>query len=521
MNDITPNTETELKLSIQPIDVPRLHACDLFAARSRGQAVTRLLESVYFDTPDFRLRQGLVTLRVRKQGDRYIQTVKTAGDGLRRGEWETAVTEPAPNLAAIVDPDALRHLGAVTVADLRPVFETRVQRSLYRLDDDAIEVAIDRGQILAGNGATEEVSEVELELKQGKAGDLYQLALALAERTPVRLESRTKAERGFALAIGERRTFSKAKPLALSPDTTVEAALSAIVRHCLTHLAENEACALGGEHPEGIHQMRVAMRRLRSVLSVFRAVIPAEQRTRLAGEVKWLFSELGTARDWDVFAADLLAPVRTVFRDDPGFTADFAVLADVVDRQRRRGLERARRAILSPRTTRLQLQFGQWLENRGWRAQPESAQSARLFQPIGTFAAGILNRRYKKLHRLGADLARLSVQERHQLRIVLKKLRYAGDFFRSLFDERDTRCFLDGLSDLQDVLGQINDMATARRLLGDLAADQAAPGAADAVVARASGVLLGWYARGNAELDQALLRAWKASRGVKVFWRRP
>ena len=146
------------------------------------------------------------------------------------------------------------------------------------------------------------------------------LALELDALAPLRLETRSKSARGYALAAGMPPAWHKAEPPALEADATVDRAIQAILRSCLQHWCANEAAALDGSDPEGVHQMRVALRRLRSAFSVFGRLIDPAQRAWLSDEAKTIVNGLGPARDWDVFLAELLAPVRAARQDDAGLS---------------------------------------------------------------------------------------------------------------------------------------------------------------------------------------------------------
>lgn len=523
------NREIELKLIVRPEDLPKLRQAPAVTQRGRGRAVTRTLESTYFDTGGLDLSARLVTLRVRKQGESYVQTLKSAAGsagGLSRSEWEWPVAGPVPDLSVIVEPDALEQLGSLSIDDLRPVFASHVRRTVRVINggDTAIEVAFDTGEIKLPDGPAVPLAEVELELKKGSSAALFDLALDLAKVAPVRVEMRTKAARGYALAAGMIDRPVKAEKLTLDPATTVEGALCQIVRSCLFHFIANEASALKGEDPEGVHQMRVALRRLRSALSLFRPFVPPDQYIWLVGEVKWLAGNLGPARDWDVFLAELLAPVRAAFEQanghGGGVVEDLRLLGQAAVARRDRGYEAVRAAILSDRYTTFQLRLGAWLEAKGWRAQPVSEQSVRLFQPVTTLADQLLDKRHRKGRRSGRGFERLGVDDRHQLRIALKKLRYAAEFFRALYDEKPARRYLQQLASFQDALGHLNDVATATRLLGGLHDGDAAP-AHGAAEARAAGVVIGWHARGVAEGEGDLVAGWERFADAKPFWSRP
>ncbi|SMH52652.1 CYTH and CHAD domain-containing protein [Azospirillum agricola] len=528
MAEADTNRETELKLAARPEDLETLRAAPSIAARATAPAVTRTLESTYYDTEDGRLADRRVTLRVRRTGDGFVQTVKSApdGDGLGRGEWECAVTAAEPDLTLITDGEALDLLGPLTESELRPVFTSVVERTsldvAFGEGDGAssIEIAFDRGEVrLPGGGATTPLSEVELELKSGSPAALYDLALELAKLAPLRLEIRTKAARGYALAAGGADAAVKADKLRLDSDTTVEGAVGRIMRACLAHLAANEAATLNGDDPEGVHQMRVALRRLRSAIALFRPFVPGPQYLWLVGEIKWLAGSLGPARDWDVFATELLAPVRDAFHraDGHGRSAveDIDALAAAAEARRLRAYETVRAAIGSERYTAFLLGLGAWVEKRGWRDQPVSEDSVRLFGPVTGLADHLLEKRHKKARRAGHGFAHLPVAQRHQLRIALKKLRYAAEFFRSLYDDKPVRRYLQELAGFQDALGHLNDVATATRLLHELHEDgsRSAPGEP-----RAAGIVIGWHARGVSDGEADLVARWHDFLDTKRFW---
>jgi inorganic triphosphatase YgiF len=514
------NQEIELKLRVDPQDLARFRNSSAFAG-TQARATSQDLESVYFDTEDFALRQRGVTLRVRKKGKSYIQTLKIAnehaGGVFSRGEWESPVTGPLPDLAAIDDPEALGYLSAVNADELKPVFASHIKRVVRMLNgadgqpgDTVIEVAVDQGELRTTDGTVLPIAEVELELKGGAPQALFDLALKLTEVAPVRVETRTKAERGYALVAGEAESSVKAQKLELKLEHTAEQALASIMRNCLSHTVLNEASALKGEDPEGIHQMRVALRRLRSALGLFRDLMPADQYEFLGGEVKWLAGELGNARNWDVFLADLLAPVEEALdRDKPTEALHSAALAS-----RAKGYEQARAAILSPRYTVLLLRLGGWLESRSWRQQPLSEEAAQLFAPVTELADGLLAKRHRKARKRGANFAKLPPEERHQLRIALKKLRYAAEFFRSLYDDKQVARYLKRLSALQDDLGHLNDVATAETLMDKLEGESAETGPWRI----GGGIVIGWHARGVTQLEPQLVSDWEKFAKASPFW---
>ncbi len=171
-----------------------------------------------------------------------------------------------------------------------PVFSTKIRRhqQTVGIGDAEIEVAFDEGTLIAGE-RTEAVCEVELELKSGEVGALYELALSLLEPGPLRLGSESKAERGYNLSSGTQPIAKKASDSGIAPTDIVDEAIAKILQACLHHLMANLAPAEKGKGPEGIHQLRVALRRLRSAISAVKRRFRPLHWRRLAPTPKiWL-----------------------------------------------------------------------------------------------------------------------------------------------------------------------------------------------------------------------------------------
>jgi inorganic triphosphatase YgiF len=250
------------------------------------------LTSTYYDTLDLALHREMLTLRVRKQGRKFVQTVKAvdlAGPSLfARREWEDPIASRRPDIDA--SKTGRRLPESIRGQDLRPVFTTSVTRTVIEIEPKPatrIEAAIDEGKIRTTDDSVEEpISEMELELKSGDPATLFDVALRLLEAAPVRIETRSKAERGYRLlgAVGLPQAVHTG-PVVLDPTMDVETALQHFGRQCLTHLLRNEPVMLAGE-PEGIHQMRVAVRRFRSGLSALKPMLPLEERCWVSAELE-------------------------------------------------------------------------------------------------------------------------------------------------------------------------------------------------------------------------------------------
>lgn len=471
------------------------------------------LISTYFDTADRALaRQGSV-LRVRRHNGHYVQTVKAAGvpgsTPLARGEWEDTIAGDRPDPQAY---ESGRFLTSDLAARVAPVFHTEVARLVTDLapaPGTRIEAAIDRGTIRApGKKPAEKINEIELELKSGPVTALYDVALRLLAAAPVRLEWRSKAERGYRLAAGHPMTrAAHAEPLALDPSLSAEDVLQRIGRVCLDQILRNEAAIFAGR-AEGIHQMRVAVRRLRAVLSAFRKILPSEQRRRASKELRWLADTLGAARNVDVFEGSLVRPTRQALPD----VAALRVLSAAARRQRRIAYAAARQAIRSPRYTALLLGLMRWFDGRGWR-DGETA-SPVLEQPIGDIGPLLLDKLRRAAKRRGRGFARQSAEEQHKLRIVVKKLRYTSELLSGLYEAGAVEKFTAGLKRLQDNLGDANDVRGAQDIVAELAR-----GADGAVIARAGKIVLAWHQRRLVAQQPQTRKHLRRTFAAKPFWR--
>lgn len=512
--------ERELKLTVSPAAAGQVRRSRPVRTMKQGRALTRHLRSVYFDSADQVLRGNGMTLRVRHIGARRVQTVKAAPDhsqGLSvRREWECDVAGDLPDLAAIGDAELRHDLSRMLDGrKLEPMFESDIRRTAWQLrpaSGGRVELALDIG-VLASGDRTLPVHEVELELKEGSVAAIFEIAAELGATVPFAFESRSKADRGFALALAGPPGWLKAKTVALTSQMTTQDAFIAVAGTCLAQAEANEAAALDGRDPEGVHQLRVACRRLRSAFALFRPVLPPAQAA-LAVELRWFAGELGPARDWDVFLAETLAPLRHAL---PG-EADLDLLQAAGERCRLAGYDRVRAAIASPRYTAVKLELRRWLADDNWHRSLDADAARLLFAPVTDLADLLLERRAKAVRKLGNRLESLSLPQLHDLRIRAKKLRYATEFFANLYPGRKARTYSRTLAGLQDVLGVLNDSVVARDLLRHAAIAESAEDGT--WYARVDGLVTGWCAaQGQARLG-SLTAQWTAYARGRRFWHR-
>jgi triphosphatase len=518
--------EIELKLAIAPEALTRLSRDPRLKTLVGGTgAVRRHLRTTYFDTADGRLKAAALALRVRRDGRRRVQTLKSAAHPdpalgpLARGEWEREIVGEAPVideawLAEIGDKAARKILAKPKVRfRLKPLFSTDFRRQTWLVERDGsvIELAIDRGTI-AGRNADRPISEIELELKSGHPDAVYALAREIVELAPAFVERRSKAERGYVLSTAAREAGPRAvraAPVRLARGISTATAFREIGRSCLAHARANETLLRDGPFVEGVHQFRVALRRLRSALAAFRDVLPADDRERKSELLRGVAGSFGDARDWDVFRTDLLKPLARHLRNEPGL----ARVTRAADRARAKAYAKVEATLADRNMTAAMLETEAWLERGDWAA----AMGAGADLPARDFARTTLRRLHRKVAGIGHDIAGLPEDELHELRIRCKKLRYAAEFFRSLFPRKSADAFVAALADVQEHLGALNDSLVATRLMGELGAGKGHLPAA--LLARAEGIVAGWLAaRVRADLDE-LPEVWRRFDACRPFWK--
>lgn len=502
--------EVELKLRIAAADIARLRRHPAIQAALATPAQTRALTSIYFDTPQLALLDRGISLRVRRMSGQWFQSVKTSGSAIaglhQRLEWEDIIANGAPDFSKITEPrlttifddDALR-------AALHPLFRTEVRRTEWQLayeDGSRIELALDVGQLVAGE-QRDPISEIELELKAGDAACLFELALQLQRDLPLWLENKSKAQAGYAYYRPAPPAIVKARPLPVAGDLNADEAFQQIAGECLRQWQGNQEMVLRGADIEGVHQMRVALRRLRSALSAFRDVIPPASCDELREELRWITGVLGQARDLDVFLAESLPPAMQQLPQHAGL----ARLQQLGVQAQTQAYQAARSALRSQRYQRLLLQLSGWLHTRGWRG-PDTPVVA-----VEALARRMLAKRYKGLRRHGKRLMHMRPEQRHATRIVAKKMRYAAEFFASLFPDARENDFLPALSRLLDILGVLNDIAVTEALIRHLIGSR--PGRA---LDEALNVFIGWNAYRGLHRLEGLEPAWNRFAAAKPFW---
>jgi inorganic triphosphatase YgiF len=491
--------ETELKLHISPEHLQKLKRHPFVRSLAASRAVTQKLYSIYYDTADLELRRQAMALRLRRVGKQWVQTLKGGGQvsaGLhQRNEWEMPL--PSEQL----DLDALKASGGELPhgvrSRLQPVFVTDFSRNVRLVDFEGaqIELCMDSGEIRAGQASCP-ISELELELKSGAPQQLFKLALALLDIVPLDVEHTSKAEYGYLLFSAAKPSVSKPRFPALKKSQSIGSAMQSMIGACLAHVESNVPGALLKVDEEYLHQVRVGLRRLRVVLAIAQRYRADDELTILREQVTKLCVELGRSRDWDVFVTQTLAPICARLPEHAGLRE----VLGVSERTRKKQHAGMENSLASQDFQRLLLRFGAWMHG---------AQANETSITLEQFASKILERRSRQVAKHGKALTGEDAAQLHLLRIACKKLRYSTEMLGGLFADSRIRAYVSALAELQDILGILNDIAVAHRLLDDL--DNAPRHDTIALIR-------GWMEHDYAERVSEFGKAWKRFAAQKSFW---
>jgi triphosphatase len=267
--------------------------------------------TTYFDTPNGMLYKAGLTLRVRRSGNARLQTVKSRPNGrglaMSRSEWEWRIGQDDPDVERLAEARELAKIAKQVNGKLEPVFITDIRRTvrLLHLDGNSVvEAAIDVERIQAGS-ASEPVSELELELKGGDIGPMYRLAAQLHKLAPLWISTESKAARGWHLRTGQTEGAQEAQWPKLGRSIQAADGFHKIIGGALGHLIANIGPTLRGD-PEGVHQMRVALRGCRAALNLFQPHLNTKTTARFDEALQRFGRIFGAARDWDVFCEHTL-----------------------------------------------------------------------------------------------------------------------------------------------------------------------------------------------------------------------
>jgi triphosphatase len=482
----------ELELRLDPDDASRLSRLKLLAPATRARPQQQRI--VWHDTADAALTaQGLALARERGAW-RLEKLVPGASD-----TWPPGA--PPPVLAQAAD---LAELGAELPEPLAPAVAFAGRRNTYALETPhgAVTLDVTRGMLRT---ITTEHPACRVHLS-GDAQAVLQLALMLAGELHAEVPPATLAGEALATARATvpapRRLGATTMPEGLG----VAEAFAFVLAHLtdvVLHFAPAVVADISG--PEPVHQMRVALRRVRSAVAVFRRMLDCPELQAANAGLKVLSARLGPTRDWDVFLTETAPAVSAMFPTEPKLVR----LLAAAERRRRECHTALRDFLRSAEFRQLGIALAWLASAQTWHpALPEGAD-----QPVSlrAFAADVLDRRLRKLLH-SDDLAGLPPPELHKLRLKAKRMRYAAEIFAPLHPGKAVRRFIHRLAALQDGLGQLNDRATAEKLLAEL-------GGPAGRHAYAAGLVLGFAASGTTtEVLPRVMRRWEKFQRTAAFW---
>jgi inorganic triphosphatase YgiF len=507
-----------LRFEVAAEDLPRLARIEFLRRSAWGRPRISRLYSLQFDTADLALRDHGIALGLRRVSGASAQTLSEeclGGSGARTYQWP--VRGRALDLSLVSTTPLGKFFGKKRIrSGLTAIFSTRLRRKAWLLKLDggtAVELYLDSGEIAAGT-RRERIGELNIELIKGDPSRAYDLALELTDAIALRLEPRSLMERGYRLYLGKPEPPRRAVRPALRPETTPFEALQRIATICVSQMQANEKGLLQGRDPEYLHQLRVGWRRLRSALSMLRNASWKEGLEPLRPDLRWLSRSLSAARNWDVFATEILPRVlHDLTRSaDPSRCRELASLQQRCGRTRRRFGDAVRDAILSKRYHRLLLKLGRLLAAPALPSA-ESAPGAHEGS-LRDFAASVLQRRDRKLRRLGRRVMVASAADRHQVRIAAKKLRYVSEFFIPLFGKKKAKRYAARLANLQDVLGALNDTVNGAEMVTEAAHSGRAPLNGNIVE-----LATAWLVAAEEVGLSRLRNSWARFSRQKPFWR--
>jgi CHAD domain-containing protein len=307
-----------------------------------------------------------------------------------------------------------------------------------------------------------------------------------------------------------------ARPLRISKGMSVEDAFRVTVLECLAHVAANVAAVTRSHEVEGLHQLRVGLRRLAVAFSAFGEEFNTPAQRELQQRTKAFASAVATARDLDVFVEELFPPPA----EAAGADEAFALLGERVEKARLDAWDQAVERVSS-------VEFAVFLDDvavaaqtRSWSLPTGADLKNRLAvrAPVKSVAARMLDEYLVKARKRGRHVKTLEQRDCHRLRISLKKLRYAAEFYGPLYKRKKVKRYLKGLKELQDLLGGFNDAGQVRATLSQLMTDSGVNPRTLADLYFASGLVNGWHCARAMSLGRSALKRWDKFKRMDPFW---
>lgn len=419
-----------------------------------GAPKRRRVHQTHFDTPD----QAIAGIGLSVDETRVLRktmlSVQEAGNNLHL--WTAPTTPGTFDFATLIDDPETAERLAQFAGMLVPMYaiDTSQRQWPVQIRSAQVDITLEEGTLSAGNDnaqRTESICEIELRLTNGKPAALFGVARLLSRQVRLHPITDTLAQRALAFSVSKSPGPIKAKRVKIDAKESVINVFNHVAWLCLKQLQDNEAGVFAPNNVEYIHQARVALRRLRTALRLFESELPPGFSDKWGQAWRDVGEQLGNARNWDVFCSEIL----------PAITADLGDHPDVIQLK----------AFAQAERQKAHAETQKWLRGRRYSLTMVAFCEALLMLPdrtpnrIDGFADKALKKRHQRFCR-GARIAHtLNGEQRHEVRIDLKKLRYTLDFFESLYPQKKLQGFLTGLAETQELLGHMNDLVTGEALL--------------------------------------------------------
>jgi triphosphatase len=478
----------EFELAADAEAVAGLARLKALTANRDGRARSQAVKIVWHDSPEHALLAGGLTLSEQRGQWRLERALP--GEGTWLPGQPAPVVADAPDLATL--PSPLAPLAA---------FEGRRTISVHRFGDESVTLTAEKG-VLRTVTAERPVARV---LLSGEEAAVRAAALLIAGAIAVAVPRASLAAEGIALATG-RTVPPRHRGAPVLPDavTDVTDALAHILGHLTDVVLADAPLAAGLDEKgtEAVHQMRVAVRRARSALSVFRTAVAGGMLDAVNDGLKTLGGQLGPSRDWDVFVEETVPAIRDALPGDERLDR----LAAAASRRRRECRTALSAYLAGAEFRKLGIELG-WFTAAGfWRvpaAEPPVALDA--------FSAAVLQHRWKRLVSAGKRIEEMDIPSLHGVRLRAKRARYAAEMFATVYGGKPAHRFIDRLSVLQQRLGVLNDGAVATHLLEQL-------GGAGGRHAYAAGVVAGFMAARAGKIRPRIIVAFEKFRRQPAYW---
>jgi CHAD domain-containing protein len=300
---------------------------------------------------------------------------------------------------------------------------------------------------------------------------------------------------------------------------SVEDAFRVTVLECLAHVAANVAAVTRSREVEGLHQLRVGLRRLNVAFSAFGDEFRNPVLRELGKRTKAFTDAIAPARDLDVFAGELFLPPA----EAAGYDEPFRTLSERTERARADAWDQAVEHVSSVDFAVFLDDVAAAAEGRSWMSRTLSEEDFRtrlaIRAPVMSVAARLLDEHLVRTRKRGRHLKTLAQRDCHRLRIALKKLRYAAEFYGPLYKKKKVRRYVMRIKKLQDLLGALNDVAQVRATLSRLTADETTAPRAQADLYFAAGLINGWHRARAARMSRRALKRWDRFKHLTPFWR--